>query len=83
MRALIIGVAGVLGVLCLSNPAMAQNRNTITIHLDNKADHSIGLHDVSARPQAKNWSWSPETVKPGGTGIFSCIGKITKASHLV
>jgi hypothetical protein len=49
---------------------MAQSRNKITINLYNKADHSIGLHDVASRPSAKNWTWTPETVKPGGTGIF-------------
>lgn len=70
MRALILGAVGVLGALCLSSPAVAQSRNKITVYMYNKADHSIGLHDVATMPTAKNWSWSPQTVNPGGTGIF-------------
>lgn len=70
MRAFIFSAAGLLSALCLSSPAMAQNRNKITINLYNKADHSFGLHDVASMPTAKDWSWSPETVKPGGTGKF-------------
>ncbi|MCJ2126316.1 hypothetical protein [Methylobacterium sp. J-077] len=71
MRALMVGAVGVLGALCLSSSAMAQSRNKITINLYNKADHSFGLHDVASSPSAKSWNWSPETVRPGGTGIFS------------
>ena len=70
MRALMVGLSGMIGVLCLSDSAMAQTRNTVTINLQNNTKHSIGLHDVRSRPQAKNWTWSPQTVSRGDKGTF-------------
>jgi hypothetical protein len=71
MRALVFGAASLSSVFCLSSLAIAQSRNQLDIYVHNKANHPIELHNVTASPQAKDWSFNPQTVKAlTGVGLF-------------
>jgi len=65
------GLASVVGALCLSDPAMAQNRNKVIVKLHNPTDHDVTYHDVRVNPQAKNWDWDKQTIPSGGIGTWS------------